>query len=244
MFAKNLKYMNEKRKILNSKHQEANLQASIFYPENLKEKTPLVLVFPTWAGKDAFIEEKAKHLTRLGYIGVAVDMYGEGKTGSSKEENSSLMKPLIEDRLFLQQRAQAVLDSCLKLPEVHQKKVAAIGFCFGGLCALDLARSGASIKGVVSFHGSLKPSPSKEIQAKLLVLHGHDDPMVPPDQVFAFQKEMTEKKVDWQIHTYSNTMHAFTNPKANDPSFGTVYKETSCERSFTSMENFLQEIFA
>ena len=122
-----------------------------------------------------------------------------------------------------------------------------MGFCFGGLCVLDLARSGADVKGVISFHGLFNAPenlPNEPIKAKVLALHGQDDPMVPPEQVAALQKEMTNAGVDWQIHAYGNTMHAFTNPEANDPGFGTVYNAGADKRSWIAMKNFFEEIFA
>jgi dienelactone hydrolase len=130
-------------------------------------------------------------------------------------------------------------------PEVDPRRIAAMGFCFGGLCVLDLARSGADLRGVVSFHGLLtppEPHPQYTILAKVLVLHGFDDPMAPPEQVVALGLELTEAGADWQIHAYGNTLHAFTNPRANDPGFGTVYNETADRRSWRSLREFLAEV--
>jgi dienelactone hydrolase len=131
------------------------------------------------------------------------------------------------------------------MPWVDDSRIAAIGFCFGGLCSLDLARAGADLKGVVSFHGLLGAldDNSHPIKAKILALHGHDDPMVPVEQVIAFEKEMTKAGADWQLHTFGNTQHAFTNPLANNPDFGTVYQPEADKRSWILMENFLAEIF-
>jgi dienelactone hydrolase len=129
---------------------------------------------------------------------------------------------------------------------VDSKRVAAIGFCFGGLCVLDLARTGADLAGVASFHGLLNSpgnTQGKKIKAKVLVLHGNDDPMVPVEQVVALEKELTAAGADWQIHTYGHTVHAFTNPAANDPKFGTVYEPKADRRSWQSLRNFLEEIF-
>jgi dienelactone hydrolase len=182
----------------------------------------------------------------LGYVGFAVDMYGKGILGSGPEENARLMQPLMEDRAMLQKRMQAALHAVKSLPWVDDGKIAAIGFCFGGLCVLDLARTGAGIKGVVSFHGLLVAPGNTQgnaIKAKVLALHGHDDPMVPPEQVLAFEREMTEAGADWQLHTYGHTMHAFTNPAANNPDFGTVYQADADRRSWQAMQNFLAELF-
>lgn len=147
---------------------------------------------------------------------------------------------------MLQRRMEAALAAVKLMPWTDGGRIAAIGFCFGGLCALDLARSGADIKGVVSFHGLLgapEHTQNNRIKAKVLALHGHDDPMVPVEQVIAFEQEMTRAGADWQLHVYGNTMHAFTNPMANDPGFGTVYQKDADRRSWQSMKNFLEEIF-
>ena len=144
-------------------------------------------------------------------------------------------------------RMQAALYAVKLMPWVDDSKIAAMGFCFGGLCSLDLARTGADLKGVVSFHGLLGAPGNTQgnaIKAKILAFHGHDDPMVPVEQVIAFEQEMTEAGADWQLHTFGNTMHAFTNPVANNPDFGTVYQPDADRRSWLAMENFLTEIFA
>jgi dienelactone hydrolase len=213
--------------------------------EALEGQRPVVLICHAWGGRDEFVAEKAKKLAELGYVGFAVDMYGKGVKGAGPEENAKLMQPFMEDRALLQKRILAALSAVKLLPWVDEKRIAAIGFCFGGLCALDLARSGADIAGVVSFHGLLIPSslPTKKITAKVLVLHGNDDPMVPIDHVLALEAELTETAADWQIHTYGHTMHAFTNPAANDPGFGTVYNGIADKRSWQSLLAFLSEVF-
>jgi dienelactone hydrolase len=213
--------------------------------EALEGQRPAVLICHAWGGRDEFVAEKAKKLAELGYVGFAVDMYGKGIKGAGPEENAKLMQPFMEDRTLLQKRILAALSAVKLLPWVDEKRIAAIGFCFGGLCALDLARSGADIAGVVSFHGLLIPSslPTKKITAKVLVLHGNDDPMVPIDHVHDLEAELTETAADWQIHTYGHTMHAFTNPIANDPGFGTVYNGIADKRSWQSLLAFLSEVF-
>jgi len=133
-----------------------------------------------------------------------------------------------------------------QLSWVDASQCAAIGFCFGGLCVLDLARTGSDLQGVVSFHGLLGAPGNTDgnvVKAKVLVLHGHDDPMVSVEQVIAFEQEMTRAGADWQLHCYGNTMHAFTNPLANDPKFGTVYQPDADRRSWQAMQNFLNELF-
>jgi dienelactone hydrolase len=209
------------------------------------QKRPVILVAHDWSGRNAFACQKAELLAKLGYIGFAIDMYGRGKLGNNREENSALMQPFMQDRQKLQQRILAAYETALQLKESNQT-VGAIGFCFGGLCVLDLARSGAAVKGVVSFHGLLQPPglPKQKITSKVLVLHGYDDPMATPDSVLAFTHEMTAQQVDWQIDMYGNTMHAFTNPNADDKNFGTVYQPLVAKRAFVAMEYFFQEVFA
>jgi dienelactone hydrolase len=149
--------------------------------------------------------------------------------------------------VLLRQRITAALHTVQNLKQVDKKRIAAMGFCFGGLCALDLARSGAEIIGVLSFHGLLaapKDLPNKKMLAKVLALHGYDDPMGPPEQLLAFAKEMTQAQVDWQIHAYGNTQHAFTNPEAQDEKLGLIFDEVAEKRSWQSMKNFFTEIFA
>lgn len=223
------------------------LEGYFAYDDSSEEKRPAVLVSHAWGGRDEFVAAKARKLAELGYLGFALDMYGKGVSGSGPEENARLMQPFMEDRAKLQRRINAALYAVKLMPWVDDSKIAAIGFCFGGLCVLDLARSGADIAGVVSFHGLLGAPDNidkPQIKGKVLVLHGHDDPMAPPEQVTALQQELTESGADWQVHVYGNTMHAFTNPVANDPGFGTVYQPLADNRSWQSMKNFLAEVFA
>ena len=209
------------------------------------DSNPCVLIAHTWAGRDAFVEEKAKLLTELGYAAFAIDMYGDGKIGTSNEENAGMMQPLLDDREELARRALASLDAVSKIDSIDASKIVIMGYCFGGLVAMDLARTGADIKGAVSFHGFLAgpENSTKEIKAKLLALHGDSDPMVGQDQIESFRQEMTSKKVDWQLHVFGGAMHSFTNPEANDPDFGAVYSKNADERSWKIFTDFLKELF-
>ena len=223
------------------------LEGFFAYDDAFEGQRPTVLISHAWAGRDEFVCKKAEKLAELGYFAFALDMYGKGILGSSVEENSKLMQPFMEDRALLQRRIGAALYAVKRIPWTDENNIAAIGFCFGGLCVLDLARTGADIKGVVAFHGLFTPPDNLQdqaIKAKVLLLHGNDDPMVPTEAVIALQQELTAKGADWQLHSYGNTMHAFTNPNANDPNFGTVYKEEADKRSWIAMKNFLTEIFA
>lgn len=217
------------------------------FDETQKGMRPCVLIAHAWGGRDEFVKQKAKELAALGYIAFAMDVYGKGVLGHSTEENSALMQPLLQDRQMLRARLFAAMTAAKKIPQVDQQNVAAIGFCFGGLSALDMAREGADLKGVVSFHGLLNPAesiPNKKITAKILALHGHDDPLVPPEMVLNFETEMTQAQVDWQVHVFSNTQHAFTNPQAHDLKLGLVYNPLTNQRAWLLMKNFLEEIFA
>ena len=209
------------------------------------DSNPCVLIAHTWAGRDAFVEEKAKLLTELGYAAFAIDMYGDGKTGKSNEENAGMMQPLLDDREELARRALASLDAVSKIDSIDASKIVIMGYCFGGLVAMDLARTGADIKGAVSFHGFLAgpENSTNEIKAKLLALHGDSDPMVGQDQIESFRQEMTSKKVDWQLHVFGGAMHSFTNPEANDPDFGAVYSKNADERSWKIFTDLLKELF-
>lgn len=229
-------------------HEQQEFHAYLAYDDTHHQPRPAVLLVHDWGGCGEFVAEKSRLLAQMGYLGFAVDMFGEGRIGTSTEEKSALIAPLVTgDRTMLRERLLAALDAVLAIPEVDKQRIAIIGFCFGGLCALDLARSGADIRAAISFHGLLyKPEhlASKPIKAKILALHGYDDPMVRPEQVNAFCQEMTEAKADWQVHMYGHVQHAFTNPQAHDLNLGTVYHSVAAARSWLAMTHFLQEIFA
>ncbi len=225
---------------------DTELEGYLAYDGNQTGARPAVLIGHAWAGREEFYSKKAQALAKLGYVGFVIDMYGKGVVGHNNEENAKLIQPFLEDRALVQRRMKKALEVVSAEAMVDSSRIAVMGYCFGGLCALDLARSGADIRGAVSFHGNLS-SPqipaNKPIKAKVLALHGHDDPMVPQEQVRQFENEMTAAKVDWQLHIYGNTMHAFTKPEANDPGFGTVYNEAADKRSWMAMQNFLKEVF-
>ena len=225
---------------------DVDLQGYLAWDDSVEGKRPGVMIAHAWAGRSDFDNGKAQALAKLGYVGFALDNFGRGILGTNTEENSALIQPFLDDRAMLQGRLQIALEVLKGLDEVDASRVAAIGFCFGGLCVLDLARTGTDIRGVVSFHG-LFGSPGNtagnKIKAKVLALHGWDDPMAPPDQVVSLAEELSSMGADWQVHGYGNTMHAFTNPQANDPDFGTVYSPDADRRSWNAMQDFLSEIF-
>lgn len=208
---------------------------------------PLVLVVHDWSGNREFAQEKARFFAELGYVGFAVDLYGKGKRGSDtdKELNQQLLGELLNDRKVIVPRLQAAIDCALALGNVNDQRILVIGFCMGGLCALDFARSGANVSGVISVHGILTApaySLNNKITAKILALHGNEDKMVSAQNVLDFEKEMTAQQVDWQMHIFSNTMHAFTNPKANDVGMGIKYNQLNDKRTWGIVELFAAEV--
>jgi len=226
---------------------DATLEAYIAYDDSTPGPKPTVLIGHDWTGRRDYATGKADEMAALGYVGIAIDIYGKGVFGKDDdvEYNSGLMGPFATDRNLLRARMSAALALAKGLDVVDNSKIAAMGYCFGGMCVLELARSGADVLGVISVHGIFSPGdvPNEKITAKVLCLHGHDDPMVPPEQVLALETEMTGAGVDWQVHAYGGTTHAFTNPGANNPSFGTVFNSMANDRATQSIKNFLSEIF-
>jgi dienelactone hydrolase len=232
---------------LDYKDNETVCRGFIAYDADGLEKKPCVLVAHDWEGRSVSVCNKARQLASMGYVGFAIDMYGQAQLGGDKAERRALMTPLMQNRQKLVTRITAAFDSANQLPQVDNNKIAAIGYCFGGLCVLDLARSGLDIKGVVSFHGLLSEPEGairSPLNAKVLILHGYDDPLVKPDQIEQFALEMNTRKVDWQVHMYGLTQHSFTNPKANDDEMGLHYNERADYRSWRSTELFLKEILS
>ena len=226
-------------------HSGITLEGMLAFDDAVTGPRPGVLVSHAWGGRGEFECDKARALAQLGYAGFALDLYGKGVLGTNPEENSRLMTPFLEDRSLLQSRISQALATMQGQEEVDANRCAAIGFCFGGLCVLDLARIGTDIKGVVSFHGLFNPpgnTGDKNIRAKVLALHGNEDPMVPVDAVTALESELTAAGADWQIHVYGKTMHAFTNPEANMAEMGMMYNADAERRSWQTMKNFLEEI--
>lgn len=218
------------------------LDARVVFPDETGPR-PAVLVCHAWGGRDDFAEDKARELAKLGYVGAAIDLYGVGRRGTDRASSEALMTELVSNPPRFRARLTAAFDAVRALEGVDPDRIGAIGFCFGGLSAILLARMGLPLRTVVSFHGLLKIGDRLETrpQAKLLVLHGQDDPMAPPSDVGAFAEEMKRIDADWELHVYPKTMHAFTNPSANDPSFGTVYEPRAAKRSWAAMTRFLDD---
>ena len=225
---------------------DIDLQGYLAWDDAVEGKRPGVMIAHAWAGRSDFECQQADKLAALGYVGFALDMYGKGVLGSGPDENTALMTPFMEDRPALQRRMAAALATASQQAEADAAKMASMGYCFGGLCSLDLARTSGDILGAVSFHGLfLAPGNTEgnKVSAKVLCLHGNDDPMVPVDSVIALDKELTAAGADWQIHAYGNTLHAFTNPAAASPEMGMAYNAAADRRSWTSLVNFLEEVF-
>ena len=223
------------------------MQGLLTWDTDFNEPRPAVLVAHTIAGRSDFEELRAWQLAELGYVGFAADVYGKGTRTTDIDQNRSMMQALLGDRPRLQRRMLAALTALRAQDEVDESAVAAIGFCFGGLGVLDIARTGEELAGVVSFHGLLSApgnTADNSVAAKVLVLHGWDDPLATPDQVVELAAELTALGADWQLHGYGNTSHAFTNPAANEPESGKSFSEDADRRSWAAMEDFLAELFA
>ena len=220
-------------------------EALLAWDSSRSGSRPAVMVSHAWRGRSDFENDKARKLAEMGYVGFALDVYGKGVLGNSPDENRALMQPLLDDRQGLQSRLLSSLEQVRAQEQVDATRIAAIGYCFGGLCVLDLARSGADVNGVVSFHGLFSApgnTAGNAITAKVLALHGWDDPMAPPDHVVALADELNAMGADWQIHGYGGTVHAFTNPAANDKANGLQYDADADRRSWASMTAFLSEV--
>lgn len=225
---------------------DAVLQAGVARPAG-DAPAPAVLVAHAWAGRGESEHDAARRLADLGYVGVAIDVFGKDVNGDPSGDNSALIAPWLADRAALQRRLIAAVDFALGLPGVAPGRLAAIGYCFGGMCALDLARTGHdAVAGVVSLHGLLDGDGvdgRRPIGAKVLVEHGWRDPMAAPDKVLAFADEMAARDADWQLHAHGRAMHAFTSCGANNPERGLAYDADADRRSWASTKSFLAELF-
>jgi len=208
------------------------------------EPQPTVLVFHGWEGRSQAQETIAEQLVAIGYAGFACDVFGNGVRGDLAADNSHLIAPFLNDRALLRRRLVGTVDAIRALPYVDSDRIAAIGFCFGGLCVLDLARAGVDIRAVASFHGMFhQPQgvPDRPIKAKVIAFHGWDDPMAPPADVLTLAKELTDANADWQLHAFGHTMHAFMAVGANRPQAGIQYNERSAKRAWVGLQSFLAE---
>ncbi len=230
------------------KQGDTTLEGFLAYDDSISGKRPGVLVVHQWLGLTDYEKMRAKMLAQLGYVAFCADIYGKGIRPTNVQEAGALVGKFEHgsDRALLRARVNAGLDQLKKNELVDTKRVAAIGYCFGGTTVIELARSGAELNGVVSFHGGLDsptPADGKNIKCKVLALAGADDPFQKPEDLTAFESEMRDNKVDWQITFYGGAVHAFTQP---DPGFvnpGAKYNEKADKRSWQAMKDFFVGYF-
>jgi dienelactone hydrolase len=222
------------------------LEGYLAYDNAIKGKMPGILVVHEWWGLNDYAKSRASQLAKLGYAAFCADIYGKGVRPATMDEAGKQAGLYRQDRELMRRRADLGFQELKKQPFVDTSKVAAMGYCFGGGAALELARSGADILGAVSFHGNLdtpNPADAKNIKAKILIFQGADDAYTAA-QVPAVEKELSDAHVDWQLVTYSNAVHGFTNPaNGSDNSKGLAYNEKADKRSWDAMKSFFNEIF-
>jgi dienelactone hydrolase len=215
------------------------------YDDSLKAPAPGVLVTHDWLGVTDKTRERADQLAALGYVAFAVDIYGKGVRPKSSDEAGALAGSFKKDRALLRTRMENGLKALREQKNVDAKRLAVIGYCFGGTAALELARAGADVKSVVSFHGGLDsphPDDGKKIKAKILALHGADDPFNSASDLAAFEDEMRKARVDWQLIKYGGAVHSFTDRTAgSDNSKGAAYNALADKRSWRAMKDFFAE---
>jgi dienelactone hydrolase len=229
-------------------HGDVALRGCIAYDAAVSAKRPGVLIVHAWRGLGDFAREKAKELAKLGYVAFALDMYGKGVYAKDDREAAGLAGRFYQDRALMRARARAGLEALKRDVRVDATRLGAIGFCFGGTVVLELARDGEDLDGVVSFHGGLTfpdaPRPAG-VKARVLVCHGADDPMVPPEDVLSFWKAMREARARYEILVLSGAVHAFTDPEAgSDPARGVAYHEEAARMSWHAMDGLFREVFA
>ena len=223
------------------------LEGYLAYDNSTKNLRPGILIVHQWKGLSDYEKMRAGQLAEMGYVALAADIYGKGIRPSTMEEAGKEAGKFYTDRNLFRERLKAGLDELMKQEFVDKNNIAAIGYCFGGGGVLELARSGAEIKGAVSFHGSLStsnPADANNIKCKILIQHGAIDPYVKEEDVTAFKKEMEDAKVDYVLTEYSGAVHAFTMENAgDDPSKGAAYNKNADKRSWEAMKDFFKEIF-
>src|SRR5438132_9792945 len=233
--------------VIEYKHGDTVLEGYLAYEDSTTDKRPGVLVVHEWTGHNPYVRKRAEQLAALGYVAFALDMYGKGVHAKDAKEAAALAGTYKNDRKLMRARAGAGLDVLKKQTLVDPQRLGAIGYCFGGTTVLEMARGGADLAGVVSFHGDLNtptPEDARSIKGKVLAQHGADDPFVPRAVVAAFEEEMRKGGVDWELIQYGGAVHSFTNPGAgNDNSKGAAYNARADHRSWEAMRRFFQEIF-
>lgn len=223
------------------------LEGFLAYDDELKGKRPGVIIVHQWMGLKDYEKMRAEQIAKLGYVAFAIDIYGKGIRATEREGAAKLATMYRSDRKLMRERAKAGLDTFRKMKNVDSSRIAAMGYCFGGGVVLELARSGADVAGVISFHGSYNtpnPDDARKIKGRVLAIHGADDPSLPIKEVEGLQDEMRKAKVDHKIIVYGGAVHSFTDPSAgNDPSKGSAYNKNADEGSWEDMKRFYKEIF-
>lgn len=222
------------------------LQGYVAYDDAVSGQRPGVLIVHQWLGLTDYEKGRARQLAKLGYVAFCADIYGKDSRPKGVAEAGPLSSKFKSDRTLLRARVNAGLDQLKKNELVDPKRMAAIGYCFGGTTVIELARSGADLNGVVSFHGGLDsptPADGANIKCKVLALAGADDPFQNPGDLAAFEKEMRDNKVDWSITFYGGAVHAFTQPNPGFSNPGAKYNEKADKRSWQAMKDFFAEIF-
>ncbi len=233
-------------KLIEYKHGDVVLEGYLAYNDELGNKRPGVLVVHEWKGLNDYAKRRADQLAQLGYVALAIDMYGKGVLAKDHQEAAQLSGVYRNDRQLMRARAKAGLGVLLQQPMVDPARIGAIGYCFGGMTVLELARSGADLKGVVTFHGGLStptPADAKQIKGPLLILHGASDSFVTQDEVKAFEDEMKAAGVQYRLIQYPGAVPSFTVEEAgNDPTQGMAYNAEADRQSWDEMTAFFAEV--
>jgi len=225
---------------------DATLEGVLVWDDAVAGPRPGVLVVHQWLGLTDYEQHRAKLLAQLGYAAFCADIYGKGIRPKTVAEAGAEATKYKSNRALLRARANAGLEQLKKSELVDPKRVAAIGYCFGGTAVIELARSGASLSGIVSFHGGLDspaPADGRNIKCPVLVCHGADDPFEKPEDLAAFESEMRDAKVDWRLIKYGGAVHSFTQPDPGFVNSGARYNEKADRRSWEDMKLFFAEIF-
>lgn len=225
---------------------DLKFEGFLAYDDSFKGNRPGMVIFHNWMGVTKETESKAIEFAKTGVIAFAGDIYGKGIRPKDTKEAGELATKYKSDRNLLRERVTLALNELLKQKHVDTKKIIATGYCFGGTSALELGRSGADLKGVISFHGGLSnptPADAKNFKGQVLVFHGGVDPYVPKEEVDLFLKEMNESKVNYDFISFSNTVHSFTEKAAgNDITKGAAYNAHADEQSFAMTKSFIQKL--
>jgi dienelactone hydrolase len=235
-----------KTEMVDYKEGDTQLSGFLAYDDAAQGKQPAILVVHEWYGLNDYAKHRAEQLAGLGYVAFAADIYGKGVLAKEVKDAAALSGKFKGDRPLLRARVTAALETLKKQPNVDTAKIGAIGYCFGGTTVLELARSGADVAGVVSFHGGLgtpMPAQAGTLKAKILACHGADDPFISDEELLGFRKEMQDAKADWQLIAYGNAVHSFTNPAQKGELKGAMYNAEADQRSWRAMQDFFNELF-